>query len=89
MSSQFISTTYSMCPGLEVEVSGTCYEAIPTRGPSYSSGGEPRENAWVEDIRVMLNGSEIFIDGLFLEHGSKKGMLGAIEEKLLRKAAEV
>lgn len=37
---------------LDIEVSYSVSDAIPPRGPSYSSGGEPGEPAIVEDIII-------------------------------------
>lgn len=43
---------------MEVEVEGTIIPEVSERGPSYSSGGEPGEDAYIEDLCVGFKGIE-------------------------------
>lgn len=45
-----VSTTYTM--EIELALTGVYHPPIAERGPSYASGGEPGEPAFVEDVNV-------------------------------------
>jgi hypothetical protein len=65
MASHSVTTTFELAPGIELEVEGTAYEGIPEQGPSFSSAGEPGEPPYAQIDRILLDGGEVDLDGLF------------------------